>query len=83
MIIMCIVSFAGETFLPEYPDYLDTYLVSKNMPASTKYGDADKTLVCNGRYKSLDGKVKEYEDKFLQVGPSRHFTYIFNIFVMM
>lgn len=94
MIIMCIIVFGGESFLPEYEDALDkkiplitqtiSGIVVPKYDYRVKYSDADMTLVTSGRKVSFDGKTDEYSNKvFLDVGPSRHFTYIFNIFVMM
>lgn len=45
-------------------------------------GDESTYFVCSGRYKSYDGMSVDYDYKNLD-SPSRHFTYNFNIFVML
>jgi hypothetical protein len=69
------IIFAGEWFLPEYgPDDDDRILFNAD----------DRRLVRNGRLFRVDGGKDYYEyQKDPEIGPSRHFTYLFNIFVMM
>lgn len=65
--------FAGEWFLPEYGS---GERVGKN-------ADDDRYVV-SGRLKSFDGTEDDYKEDYddPDIGPSRHFTYIFNIFVL-
>ncbi len=67
--------FAVEWFLPEYgPDYDERILFN---PDGLRF-------VRKGRLFRVDGGKDCYEyQKDPDVGPSRHFTYLFNIFVMM
>ena len=66
VLIFCYM-YLGERFLPEYDS------AEKSNPDNSDF-------VCSGRYYHYDGSddyKKYYEDE----GPSRHFTYIFNIFI--
>ncbi|CAG9318953.1 unnamed protein product [Blepharisma stoltei] len=66
--------FAGEWFLPEYGNTSDM---------SVLVNPDDSSMVRSGRPYHLDGS-KDYIDFYddPDYGPSRHFTYIFNIFVL-
>lgn len=63
----------------------NTLFAKQYTPAyKIKYSDSDEDLIRSGRFRSYDGKDKEYKpilDYLKQ--PSRHFTYCFNIFVML
>lgn len=53
-------------------------------PFYIKYSDPnERTLVTPGRFLSYNGKIEEYKRFILDFGTSRHFTMIFNTFVMM
>lgn len=72
LILMFILMYAGEWFLPEF-----------GSGKSIKYnGDTD--YVTSGRLYNPDGS-KNYKDDNddPEIGPSRQFTYIFNIFVLL
>lgn len=43
----------------------------------------DKLLVRSGRPRSYDGKREDYGKEIEKFTYSRHFTYLFNVFVMM
>jgi Ca2+ transporting ATPase len=67
--------FAGEWFLPEYGDRDD-----KEIMVNPENPD----MVRSGRlYKIGGGEDYEEYATDTDIGPSRHFTYIFNIFVLM
>jgi len=67
--------FAGEWFLREFGDKDDERIM---------VNPDNEDMVRSGRLFFLDGSedYEEYQDD-TDVGPSRHFTYIFNIFVIM
>ena len=69
--LMFSMMYAGELFLPEF-DKNNVYIVTN--------GD----FVGNGRMYDFEGN-EEYLSKYNDpnYGPSRHFTYIFNIFVLL
>lgn len=70
LVLMFAMMYTGENFLPEFDDNI--YLIKNG------------SNVGNGRLYDYDGKdlykpLYEISD----YGPSRHFTYIFNIFVLL
>jgi len=67
IIIMFLFVFYGENFLPAYS-------------SDTCFSDATKKFVCSGRRYTISGTLAY--DKFVS-GPSRHYTYVFNLFVML
>ena len=91
--VMMIIVFAGDQFLPEWSSPGETILMGKTFGDPTQgnysfYSDSIVTqlsigLVASGREKmigSADDDYARYEEAY---GPSRHFTYLFNIFVLM
>ena len=70
--VVFIMMYAGENFLIEDGD-----LSEKSVIANGDY-------VRSGRFYHIDGG-KDYKElyKNADIGPSRHFTYIFNVFVLM
>lgn len=83
--VMMTVIFSGECWLPEY-DF--------NVPADTfsKYPDFSKFsetcgnghTVRSGRHYHPFSEREDYKEEWtLNIGPSRHYTYVFNIFVFM
>jgi Ca2+ transporting ATPase len=69
------IIFAGEWFLPEFGDEDDDHIM---------FNPEDDRMVRSGRLFKVSGGEDYYEyQKDLDVGPSRHFTYLFNIFVLM
>jgi Ca2+ transporting ATPase len=50
-----------------------------------RYLNSDMKMVTSGRKKNYDGIEKLYYEveKLFSKAPSRHFTYVFNIFVML
>ena len=80
--------FDGENFLPEYADDFDARILTSSQSNSAinmsyKYSDTGLTKIRSGRYKSLNGLKDEYALVYKEFTvPSRHFTYIFNVFVM-
>lgn len=87
LIVMIIIVFKGETFLPEVSDSWDNEIKGNKIFGDwwkAKYSNAEMSLVRSGRNMNYDGTTKEYQlvyDEFSQ--PSRHFTAVFNIFVCM
>lgn len=79
--------FAGQTFIPEGvegPNNTDinmglTAEQVKNHPVQ-KYADWDGEFIMNGMLTAFDGS-KMYEP-FLEHTPSRHLTFVFNVFVL-
>lgn len=90
LIIMIIVIFSGDSWLPEYPDSFDNDLIKINK-IHYKYssmnvnseGKITSGICRSGREKMMDSSDPDYEAIMKEYGPSRHFTYVFNIFVMM
>lgn len=92
IIIMLIFVFLGPQFLPEYSDSFDEKFLkdSGNPYARTgeywkvKYSSAEMTHVVNGRLMDVNGTDPMYEPAYKKYDVhSRHFTAIFNVFVMM
>lgn len=87
MAVVCAFAFAGEFFLPEYKDDFDssTDLGDIMFVNVYKYSDADHTLVHSGRLRTYSGQDDDYSEKlaFDEFTPSRHFTMVFNVFVML
>ena len=69
IVLIFLYMYYGEYFLPEYEDNDYT---CKNPRA--------KDYVCSGRLYKVGGG-EDYKSKIKDLGPSRHFTYIFNIFI--
>lgn len=89
---MLIFVFVGTEFLPEYPDAFDEKFMKDptNPYASTnehwkvKYATAELNRVTNGRLMDINGTDPVYEPAYKKYDVhSRHFTAIFNVFVMM
>lgn len=67
MIIICVVAFYGENFLPEYKDDYDNVA---DFHPSWKYNTESKNYdvndestwtVCSGRYRTYDGLTTDYD----------------------
>lgn len=76
-------------------DYLDNLSEEKRLtdeayryilrkPYAIMFHDEEMKTVTSGRFRSYSGFEKQYEnvEDIFDV-PSRHFTYIFNVFVLM
>ncbi|EAS05962.2 calcium-translocating P-type ATPase, PMCA-type protein (macronuclear) [Tetrahymena thermophila SB210] len=92
LIIMLIFIFAGPDFIPEYSDDFDhRFIGDKKNPYystgefwRTKYSNPQGTKVVQGRLMDINGVDKMYKPVMDEYNvPSRHFTCIFNVFVMM
>lgn len=80
LIVMLVLVFEGEKFIPEYPGRFDD-TIFKDHP-EYKYSDNGHT-VRSGRLQQING-ANDYGDIFHETHIySRHFTFIFNAFVMM
>jgi P-type Ca2+ transporter type 2B len=79
--LMLILIFAGETFIPEEADALDAQFPTH--PEYKWYNGVVGGTVCSGRFYTIGG-ADDYQTIFKATGTySRHFTFIFNTFVMM
>ena len=75
IVLIFTIMYAGEWFLPEYGDKSN-----ENIMVNPENED----MVRSGRLYRIDGSEDYYEyQKDPDIGASRHFTYIFNIFVML
>ena len=80
--VLLVLIFAGEYIIPEYVDKYDSTLFASNPEHKWLDGIVGGT-VRSGRLKMVDGSddyMPVYEEFQLY---SRHFTFIFNAFVMM
>lgn len=89
MAIIFIAAYNGENFFPEYKDKLDDW---EGFELNWKYtGTLDNTdgeypvelLTRSGRERMYDGRSADYPHDAEKITFSRHFTLLFNIFVMM
>jgi len=90
---MFVIAFHGENFIPEFKDDFDDkygkfglkYLEYKyNMDKCDFDGvECRNKFVHSGRFVHYDGKGEDYSDDAHDITPSRHFTFLFNAFVMM
>jgi Ca2+ transporting ATPase len=75
IIIIFSMMYAGEWFLPEYGDKDDDQIM---------VNPENEDMVRSGRLYKITSHDDYYEyQEDPDIGPSRHFTYIFNIFVLM
>lgn len=82
LIVMTVLIFAGERFIPEEVDSYDTTLFSAH-PEWKWYNGVIGGTVRSGRLITISGD-DDYQSVYDQTGVySRHFTFIFNTFVMM
>ena len=69
--LLMIFVFEGEYIFQEFED--------NSEKVCHRY--KNKNFVCSGRYNTADGD-EDYLTTWEKLGPSRHFTYIFNIFIL-
>ena len=85
--VMLIVVFMGEKFIPEYVDDHD-FVTDPNdhYLGHPEYKWLDGIVggnICSGRFYYINGKP-DYATTFNATNNySRHFTFVFNVFVMM
>lgn len=80
--VIMVLTFTGEYFIPEYVDSLDSTKFANDPGAKWHNGVVGGT-VRNGRQHYVNGD-KDYLQVFDEYDVhSRHFTLIFNVFVMM
>lgn len=80
--VMMVLVFAGEKFIPEYEDSYDSGIFA-NHPEYKWHDGVVGGTVRSGRLYYFNGD-KDYEAVLEEYGVhSRHFTFIFNAFVMM
>ena len=83
IIIMMILVFMGDKFIPEYPGAFDETVFEGNLDYKYRDGIVEGGTVRSGRFNYISGKDDYghiHEELHLY---SRHFTFIFNAFVMM
>jgi Ca2+ transporting ATPase len=84
LLVVMLIVFLGEWFIPESPDQFDDLLGSDNLQLKYNAGVVDGGHVVNGRLYSILSSTPQYKTTLDQYGvPSRHFTVVFNSFVMM
>ena len=86
ILVMSAIIFWGELYIPEYEDSLDSTVYAGDNQrykwSLDSNGDRTGTIV-SGRFYNFLGQA-EYETAFQATGNySRHFTFIFNTFVML
>ena len=81
--ILLILVFYGQRFIPEYRDSLDNQEKYILHPQYKWYNGVIGGTVCSGRLYTIEGH-DDYQTVFADTKVySRHFTFIFNAFVMM
>lgn len=84
LVIVMLLVFLGEWFLPEFPDDFDSLLGSSSLQCKYNGGVVDGGKVASGRLYGVFSSVPQYKSVLeLYRVPSRHFTIVFNTFVMM
>lgn len=82
VIIMIVVIFFGELFIPEYEDSLDQDPIYMANRSFKWYQGIVGGTVCSGRFYWINGNP-DYETAFKATkNYSRHYTFVFNTFVM-
>lgn len=83
LIVIITLTFCGENFIPEYEDSYDTTIFATN-PAGKWHNGIVGGTVRSGRFFTPTGGV-DYFDIFTANNKlySRHFTFIFNAFIMI
>ncbi len=83
IILMIILIFAGETFIPEEIDSLDSQALYIANPHYKWHNGVVGGTVCSGRFYTASGG-DDYSIIYEKTHSySRHFTFVFNTFVMM
>lgn len=79
LIVLLVITFAGEYFIPEFPDQYDT----DHGAMHSKFNPLTGNTVISGRANHIDG-TEDYKLIFdhTRVYP-RHYTFLFNTFVML
>lgn len=82
LIVMVVLVFAGDRFIPEFKDSYDTGIFANHLDWKWRNGIVGGT-VRSGRMITVSG-AHDYKD-ILETTEiySRHFTFIFNTFVML
>lgn len=80
---MLVLVFIGDQFIPEYPGSYDEKYFADHLDWKYKDGVILNGHVRSGRFNYLNGD-KDYKIVYENLHIfSRHFTFIFNTFVMM
>ena len=82
IIVMMVLVFLGDRFIPEYPGKFDG-TVFEGHPEYKYSNNGEGSTVRSGRFNYINGEndYGDIHDEFHIY--SRHFTFIFNTFVMM
>ena len=86
MVIMITLIFFGDLFIPEYEDGLDstTYAGGNQKYKWSLDSQGKRTgTVCSGRFNTIAGRPDYFTAFEATNNYSRHFTFIFNTFVML
>jgi Ca2+ transporting ATPase len=83
LLVVLLTVFLGEHFIPESPDDFDV-IITPNMQYKYFDGVVDNGFVVSGRLFEIFSSTPSYQTIYDQFKvPSRHFTVVFNTFVMM
>ena len=82
IIVLLVILFAGDLFLPEFPDSFDSE-IGTNLSAKYHNGIVSGGTMRSGRgiFPNGDRDYKPIHEMYHTA--SRHYTFIFNMFVMM
>lgn len=97
LIILIVVCLTGEDWIPEYKDKFDDIIAEKMAAGATikvdgvnvtwnygfKYSNPERSRIRSGRFYLIDSAGEDYPSKLANEYPSRHYTFIFTLFVMM
>jgi Ca2+ transporting ATPase len=82
IIVLLVIVFAGELFIPEFPDDFDA-VIGTNLNAKYYNGIVTGGTVRSGRDIFVNGDP-DYKPIYEQYRvDSRHYTFVFNTFVML
>jgi Ca2+ transporting ATPase len=81
--VLVVLIFWGETFIPEEADALDDQQIYIDNLHYKWYNGEKGGTVCSGRFYNISGGDDYYTAFEATHNYSRHFTFIFNAFVLM
>jgi len=76
--VVMVLTFSGDQWIPEF---LPKELMGPEYPGLLKYYQEDGKHVRSGRPYFISHEGEDYERFHDDIGPSRHYTFIFNTFV--
>jgi len=81
VVVILLLVFGGDCFIPEF------LTPSEGLPANAIYSNADASTgpyyVRSGRFYGMFSHDIDYKNLEMMYGPSRHFTMVFNTFIIM